>query len=234
MPAVKTPDMDEASFLLAASTADLADVTEPAVQTYADALEFRMDLATEPLAALAAYDGELPIIATNRVVSEGGKAPDTDRRIDRLEAAAEHDAVTAIDIERATVENRRQPAVPDGTDRIVSTHDFERTPDGDTQHALLEAALEMGDIGKLAVMAHEPTDVLSLLTTTATFATRGATVATMAMGPLGRHSRAIAPLYGSTIGYAPVETDRTTAPGQYDIETLANLINRLRPTSEGS
>ncbi len=234
MTATNTADMDKASFLLAASTADLADVTEPAVQTYADAVEFRMDLATEPLAALAAYDGKLPIIATNRVVSEGGEAPDTGRRIDRLEKATEYDAVTAIDIERTAVKDRRQPTVPDGTDRIVSIHNFEQTPETDTQHALLESALEMGDIGKLAVMAQEPTDVLSLLTTTATFTRRGDSVATMAMGSLGRHSRAIAPLYGSTIGYAPVGADRATAPGQYDLETLASLIDQLRPHSEGS
>jgi 3-dehydroquinate dehydratase-1 len=39
--------MDFESFVLAAATADLDD--EPAARDHADAIEFRMDLATRPL-----------------------------------------------------------------------------------------------------------------------------------------------------------------------------------------
>jgi 3-dehydroquinate dehydratase-1 len=49
----------------------------------------------------------------------------------------------------------------------------------------------------------------------------------MAMGEAGRHTRAVAPLYGSKIGYAPVDPADATAPGQYDLPTLAALIERL-------
>jgi len=49
----------------------------------------------------------------------------------------------------------------------------------------------------------------------------------MAMGEAGRHTRAVAPLYGSRIGYAPVDPDAATAPGQYDLATLAGLVDRL-------
>jgi 3-dehydroquinate dehydratase-1 len=49
----------------------------------------------------------------------------------------------------------------------------------------------------------------------------------MAMGEAGRHTRAVAPLYGSKIGYAPVDPAEATAPGQYDLATLADLIDRL-------
>jgi 3-dehydroquinate dehydratase-1 len=50
----------------------------------------------------------------------------------------------------------------------------------------------------------------------------------MAMGEAGRHSRAVAPLYGSKIGYAPVRPENATAPGQYDLETLRELIDQLK------
>jgi 3-dehydroquinate dehydratase-1 len=53
-------------------------------------------------------------------------------------------------------------------------------------------------------------------------------VATMAMGEAGRHSRAVAPLYGSRIGYAPVDPADATAPGQYDLETLRGLVETLQ------
>jgi 3-dehydroquinate dehydratase-1 len=50
----------------------------------------------------------------------------------------------------------------------------------------------------------------------------------MAMGAPGRHSRAVAPLYGSRIGYAPVESENATAPGQYDLATLRELVQSLK------
>jgi 3-dehydroquinate dehydratase-1 len=49
----------------------------------------------------------------------------------------------------------------------------------------------------------------------------------MAMGELGRHSRVIAPLYGSRIGYAPVRAEDATAPGQFDLSTLRDLIETV-------
>jgi len=47
------------------------------------------------------------------------------------------------------------------------------------------------------------------------------------MGAAGRHTRAVAPLYGSRIGYAPVDPSAATAPGQYDLATLRDLVDRL-------
>ena len=52
------------AFTLAAATADLDE--EPAARAHADCVEFRMDLAADPLSALSGYEGELPLLATNR------------------------------------------------------------------------------------------------------------------------------------------------------------------------
>ncbi len=221
--------MDFESFVLAASTADLDDGTTPVAKNHADAVEFRMDLADEPLVALDAYEGPLPIIATNRVDWEGGKAPDEPARIEALEQAATHAAVEAIDIELQALQDGSRPTVPDGTATIVSVHDFEGTPSKEKQRQLLETAVQHGDVGKLAVTATEPAEVPDLLAVTQALAADGQTVATMAMGEAGRHVRAVAPIYGSRIGYAPIRPDEATAPGQYDLQTLATLIDQLRP-----
>jgi len=50
----------------------------------------------------------------------------------------------------------------------------------------------------------------------------------MCMGAAGRHSQAVAPLYGSRIGYAPVDPANTTALGKYDLATLRTLVGQLR------
>ena len=216
------------SLVLAAATADLSD--EPAARAHADAVEFRMDLADQPLDALAVYDGELPLIATNRTIEEGGDAPETPDRLAALERAAERSTVEAIDVELATVENENwlaEHAREHDAACIVSTHDFEDTPSRAAMEDTLEHASEHGTVAKLAVTAHTPTDVLDLLAATNACTERGECVATMAMGTIGGHSRAIAPLYGSRIAYAPLDPERATAPGQYDLATLADLLDTL-------
>jgi 3-dehydroquinate dehydratase-1 len=219
-------------FVLAASTADLS--AEPAARQHADAVEYRMDLADAGFDALAAYDGDLPLIVTDRVEYEGGNSPDTDARIDRLERAVDQPAVAAVDVELAAVEECQSvidAARDAGVSVIVSSHDFEATPEPADLAGTLDAACEHGDVGKLAVTAASRGDVLDVLSVTHDQTEAGNTVATMAMGEAGRHSRAVAPLYGSRIGYAPVDPADATAPGQYALADLRSLVDSLSSTA---
>jgi 3-dehydroquinate dehydratase-1 len=223
--------MEFDSLVLAAATADLAD--EPAARDHADAVEFRMDLASDPLAALDDYDGDLPLIVTNRDPAEGGEADTPEReRLAILETASAHDAVGAVDVELASL--RADPGAAtaatargNGAAVIASVHDFETTPSAERLDEMLAAAAHHGDVGKAAVTASDRADALRVLSATHRATVRGDRVATMAMGEAGRHTRAVAPLYGSTIGYAPIDPAEATAPGQYDLATLADLIDRL-------
>jgi len=224
-------DFDE--FVLAAATADPTDARTDVAREHADAVEFRMDFAEEPLSALDDYDGPLPVIATNRADWEGGEAA-PEGRLAALEAAAEHPSVGAIDLELQALAN--DPAAQATLDHahehdaaaVVSVHDFEGTPPAEELAELLASAAGAGDVGKLAVTAESTADALRVLSVTDAMTREGARVATMAMGAAGRHTRAVAPVYGSRIGYAPVDPAAATAPGQYDLATLAALIDRLR------
>ncbi|HET7324679.1 MAG TPA: type I 3-dehydroquinate dehydratase [Halococcus sp.] len=223
--------MNFESFVLAAATADLGD--EPAAREHADAVEFRMDLASRPLDALAAYDGTLPLIATNRTVEEGGEASEGQERLDALERAAEFSTVEAVDVELISIADGDGARVTEhareyDTAVIVSTHDFSGTPPRTEMEETLARAAEYGDVAKLAVTAETPDDVLALLSVTRELDTAGHQVATMTMGTVGRHSRAVTPLYGSKIAYAPVSPEKATAPGQYDLATLSGLLDALR------
>lgn len=222
--------MDFDSFVLCASTADLA--AEPSAREHADAVEFRMDLADEPLDALAGYDGELPVLATNRASWEGGEGGDDAERLDALATAATHDAVEAVDVELASIRDGDGQRVVDrareeGVAVVVSTHDFEGAGDAETMATALDAGLAYGDVSKLAVTATDRADVLSLLALTREYDAAGDAVATIAMGEAGRHSRVVAPLYGSRIGYAPLDPVDATAPGQFDLATTRLLVDRL-------
>ncbi|MFC7098195.1 type I 3-dehydroquinate dehydratase [Halobaculum marinum] len=228
--------LDLDSFTLCASTADLDE--EPAAREHADCVEFRMDLAADPLDALAAYDGDLPLLVTNRPHWEGGETAPYGR-LDALATAVEHEAVAAVDVELATLRGRatgtNEVTVAEVVARarehdaavVASVHDFDGTPDSRTVDALLRAAATAGDIGKLAVTARTSAEALAVLSATQRATARGDRVATMAMGEAGRHTRAVAPVYGSRLGYAPVDATDATAPGQYDLSTLRRLVDDL-------
>ena len=225
-------------FVLAASTADLSE--EPRVREHADAVEFRMDLASDPLDQLAGYDGELPLVVTNRASWEGGEA-DGLGRYDALSTAIGHEAVAAVDVELAALRGThpdpteeshatalRAAAREAGVDVIASVHDFESTPEPAALADLLADAAGEGDVGKLATTATAPADALAMIEATHEATAAGHRVATMCMGEPGRHTRAVTPLYGSKIGYAPVDPANATAPGQYPLATLRALVDGLR------
>jgi 3-dehydroquinate dehydratase-1 len=223
-------DLGFDQFRLAASTATLND--ERAARAHADLVEFRMDLADDPLAALDGYDGLLPLLATNRAAWEGGEAADDAARLGALRTAAAHDAVVAVDVELAALRTdagaRTAAAVRDeGAGVVASVHDFEGTPRPAALRNALARAARAGDVGKVAVTATGPDDALALLRATRAAARAGECVATMAMGAAGRHTRALAPVYGSRLGYAPVDPADATAPGQYDLATLRGLVDAL-------
>jgi 3-dehydroquinate dehydratase-1 len=193
-----------------------------------------MDLAADPFVALDDYDGTLPLLATNRASWEGGESgADEEARLASLERAARYDAVAAVDVELDALETRRGVAAAERIREasaavVASAHDFERTPATSELRRLLHEAASVGDVGKVAVTATSRSDALKLLAATHAATTWGDDVATMGMGEAGRHTRAVAPAYGSKIGYAPVREEEATAPGQYDLATLARLSEQLR------
>ncbi|TKX42919.1 type I 3-dehydroquinate dehydratase [Halorubrum sp. SD690R] len=231
-------------FVLAASTADLSE--EPRARDHADAVEFRMDLADAPRDQLASYDGELPLLVTNRASWEGGEA-DGLARYDALSDAVARDAVAAVDVELAALRGThpdpaeeshatalRDAARREGVAVVASVHDFESTPEPAALVDLLADAASEGNVGKLATTATAPADALATLKATHEATVAGHRVATMCMGEPGRHTRAVAPVYGSKIGYAPVDPAEATAPGQYPLATLRTLVDRLRGGEPGA
>jgi 3-dehydroquinate dehydratase-1 len=247
------------SFVLAVVASDLGVVESRVVRERADAVEFRVDRAAvgdgggDPVAAASAYDGELPVIATNRARWEGGEAgsavPPSEQdaeesaqdreRLETLAAVVDELAdspggVAGVDVELASlavdapgVDAVRSAASANDAAVIASSHDFDGTPTREAMRETLDDGLGHGDVAKLAVTADSRADALDLLAVTNEHGDAGDPIATMAMGSTGRHTRALAPLYGSRIAYAPLDPADATAPGQYDLATLADLIDTL-------
>lgn len=197
-----------------------------AKQLGADLLELRIDLVSQkPQGVLEELKKlDLPIIITNRMKDQGGSWQGSEEeRIKKLLLLLP--LADAVDIElcaqdRDIVVNIAKNA---GKTVIISTHDFQRTPDNKVMDSIIQESLDTGaDIAKLAVMPGSLADVLRLLKVT--LCAKGP-VCTISMGDTGKHSRVIAPVYGSVMTYGYV--DIPTAPGQLRIDELKNFLKML-------
>ncbi len=192
----------------------------------ADILELRIDLISEdPVKILIELKKlGLPIIITNRMKEEGGAWPGSETgRIRKLISLIPY--ADAVDIER--IAEKRDLVVQEtknaGKKVIISTHDFQNTPDNEAMTGFISESFEKAaDIAKLAVMPHSLDDVLRLLDVTLHSSGH---VCTIAMGETGKHSRIMAPIYGSVMTYGYV--DIPVAPGQLRVDELKNMLKIL-------
>ena len=192
----------------------------------ADILELRIDLLrSDALQSLLSIKKTgLPVIITNRMKQEGGASDvEEDERVNKLLSLLP--LTDAVDIElcaekREDVVKRAQNS---GKTVIISTHNFQKTPDSEVLIEIIDESMEAGaDIAKLAVTPNSFEDVLRLLEIT--LHAKGA-LCMIAMGEKGKHSRVIAPIYGSVMTYGYVET--ATAPGQFRVDELKYILELL-------
>ncbi|MFY1112422.1 MAG: type I 3-dehydroquinate dehydratase [Methanosarcinaceae archaeon] len=216
-----------------------------AAEMGADVLEIRLDLlgirdsglAVEITGKIKAENG-LPLILTNRSSAEGGKWEGSEK--ERIEILKELltsfsreggvDTADAVDIELSAGEKEKaeliSTAKKQGKTVIVSFHDFSKTPSFQEMEKIIEEAFRAGaDIAKLAVMPGSMQDVLDLLRLTLNAREAKRPVCTIAMGKLGKHTRVIAPLYGSVLSYASVES--SAAPGQLQANEVKKMMELL-------
>ena len=192
----------------------------------ADMIELRLDLlsTSHPLETLKALRQATakPIIATARHKSEGGhfQASEAERSDLLTKAAAYADYV---DVE-LSAEIRDEVISRIGKPAIVSYHDFQAMPDDKELEVIYSRMKQAGAaIAKIAVTPQEKMDNLRILQF---LLEADLPLCMIAMGDLGRHMRAIAPLYGSALTYAYVAD--STAPGQLSLSELCQAMRLLR------
>lgn len=192
----------------------------------ADLLELRIDLMdTDAFHELAELKNPgLPVIITNRMKQEGGAWDGSeDERIRILNSLIP--LADAVDIELCAGERDAvvKKAKSAGKTVIISTHDFQKTPELDVMMGIIRESFEAcADIAKLAVMPQSFEDVLRLFELTLH---SKKPVCTIAMGNIGRHSRIVAPIYGSVLTYGYV--DKPAAPGQLRVDELKSILKLL-------
>lgn len=188
------------------------------VELGAKLVELRLDYIAGPVNIRRLItDRPCPVIISCRRPADGGKWQGGEEQRMLLLRTAIAEGVEYIDLEDDVA-----ASVPrfGKTKRIVSFHDFRKTPDDlDAIHRRLAQC--DADIVKISAMANHPGDNVRILGVV-----RKAKIPTvgMGMGDIGVPTRILGGKFGSPITYATYSQDRALAPGQLGFEQMINVF----------
>jgi 3-dehydroquinate dehydratase/shikimate dehydrogenase len=163
-------------------------------------------------------DRPCPVVITCRRPADGGKYAGSEEQRLLLLRTAIAEGVEYVDLEADIAS-----AIPrfGRTQRIISHHDFHKTPDNlDEIHQRL-CALDP-DIVKITTMANHPHDNLRMLDLV-----RHSKVPTIGfcMGDIGTPSRILAGKFGAPFTYATFHHERALAPGQLSFQQMTETYH---------
>ena len=166
-----------------------------------------------------------PVVVTCRREADGGKytGPE-DQRVTLLRTAIA-EGVEYIDLEEDVASGIQRFGK---TKRIISLHDFHRTPGNLPGIHRRLAALDH-DIIKICTMANHPNDNLRMFELV-----RDSSIPTIGvcMGDIGIPSRVLAGRFGSPLTYATFHHERALAPGQLSYDQMKNVYRYDRINAE--
>lgn len=204
----------------------------------ADLAEWRMDWFSEwkkeeilgqALEEIRRSLGEIPLLVTFRTEKEGGNAfidPDGYRKLYGL--VLQSGCADMIDLElffeRTVVTELLKTAKGLGVKTVLSSHDFQKTPEDSELRSRLFVMEALGaDVAKIAVMPRSPQDVARLLLVTAEGSQKlSCPVITMSMGGRGVISRLAGESFGSAVTFGTV--GRASAPGQISLKPMKEVL----------
>jgi 3-dehydroquinate dehydratase-1 len=240
-PAIITP-------LVGATPEAIAGELAAIVPRKPDLIEWRIDFfeaigdtgrVIDTARAIRAAAAGIPVLLTRRNVTEGGQpipAPEP-AVVAMYGAACEARCVEFVDYElsnaAADLATLRRVSSANGIAMVMSYHNFQSTPDAATLDAKFAQAQALGaDVGKVAVMPQDPSDVLALLGATHR-ASQALSIPliSMSMGGIGSISRMIGWVYGSAATFAVGKS--SSAPGQIAIDELRAVLVASRQAVQG-
>jgi 3-dehydroquinate dehydratase/shikimate dehydrogenase len=171
-------------------------------------VELRLDyLQGEVQVKRLLRDRPCPVIMTCRRKSDGGRWEHSEEARLTLLRTAIVEGADYVDLEDDVAAGVRRYGV---TKRIISHHDFQKTPADLTLLHKRLASMD-ADVVKIAAMANHPTDNLRMLQMV--HASRLPTVG-ICMGDIGAPTRILGGRCGAPFTYATFNDDRVLAPGQ--------------------
>ncbi len=157
-----------------------------------------------------------PVIITCRREADGGQWQHSEEQRIMLLRSAIAAGVEYVDLEADVADSipRFGP-----TKRIISLHDFVRTPDN-LEQICNELAAHDADIIKIATMANAPRDNIRMLELVQS--SRIPTIG-ICMGEIGTPTRILGMRYGAPFTYATYHQERALAPGQLSYKLMREI-----------
>lgn len=225
---------------------EILGASEEIVRQGAAILEWRMDWYRQIsdwkhtqgiLRELAALCKDTIILCTFRSKLQGGEQEISEQDyISLLSGIARSGCADLVDVETAGLSDPKEVVEglhQQGIAVLASQHYFSHTPETREIEEDLYRMKELGaDIGKVAVMPRNRTDVLRLMEATMHVKERcpDYPVVTMAMGRLGLLSRISGQVFGSCITFGTL--GKASAPGQLPMEEVAAILDRIAESLE--
>lgn len=182
-------------------------------------VELRLDyLGTAPDLKRLLADRPSPVVICCRRKRDGGRWAGSEEERQMLLRAAIADGVEYVDLEEDIAGQ-----IPrfGKTKRIISFHDFRKTPE-DLQ-AIYERMTQLDpDIIKIATMANHPCDNFRMLRLVA--AAKIPTIG-FCMGEMGIPSRILTLKFGAPFTYAAFSEERILAPGQLSFRQMKDIYH---------
>lgn len=194
----------------------------------ADLIELRVDLFEkiddiESVFILARSKFSLPILATIRIPSEGGKREFLNR-IEIYKKVIPYSDFVDVEILSDDFEKLRDLVESFGKKLIASYHRFDITPSNEELEEILRRSKKANaHITKIATLIEKKDDLERLLLFTINY--KRENIIVIGMGETGKPSRVIYPIFGSLMTYASINT--LSAPGQIQLRELLNVFRIL-------
>jgi 3-dehydroquinate dehydratase type I len=209
----------------ASNVAEAIDTIQGTRPLLPDLIEIRLDYMETPgdLEPIRQATG-VPLIATNRRPDQGGHSADSeaDRVAGLFQACESGFDYVDLEINTEAISKIAKKVKSLGAKVIVSSHDFEATPEKELLEEILRDELSVGaDICKIVGTSNTPSDNLTYLDLLRENA--DVEMVSFGMGNAGVLSRVLSPLVGGAFTYASAETGSESAPGQLTISELREI-----------
>jgi 3-dehydroquinate dehydratase-1 len=203
---------------------------EKAENAQADLIEVRLDSleTSRKLSDLASHT-KIPLIATNKLLSEGGNFSGTqgERQQTLLNAAKSGFEYVDLDLSSPKLKEQIKELNALGAKTIVSYHKFDGPLTIQEMNRILEEEISSGaNVCKIIPTAKQVQDNLTALNFVSANANRAKLVC-FCMGELGKTSRLLSPMFGAFFTFASLEQGSETAPGQISIREMKTAYSVL-------
>lgn len=194
-----------------------------------DLIELRIDYL-KTLEGLENIRGatDLPLIATNRRIDQGGHSVGSEEERVAILLKACEAGFDYVDLELTTSNLDRvvDKVRGRGAKLIISYHDLNGTPSKQSMDRFLKEEQRFSpDICKIVGTAASHLDNFTYLSFLSDKSNVG--LVCFGMGQRGKLSRALSPLFGGAFTYASAKAGHESAPGQLTIDALREIYRLL-------